>query len=78
MKSDKIEVTWEVDDGYAGPSRPQSTVVDLEDFEDLSEQAIEVLLYEIVGEDFSQNIGYSITSAAVSDIQEAIKAKEKP
>ena len=31
--SDSLEISWEVDDGYVGPSRPQYLTLDATDFE---------------------------------------------
>ena len=75
-KNDWIVVKWEVYDGYAGGSAPQTTEVDLEDFRHSSKQEIEDLLNEIVHEDFLQKVGFSITSESVIEIQERLKEGE--
>ena len=52
-----MKVTWEVEDGYAGDARPQTT--EIPDYEiescDSLEEAMK-LVYEYVQEDFESNI----------------------
>lgn len=51
------EVKWQVDDGYAGPSRPQSTSFDLDDFfEDMSYDDVVNHVEDSVHDDFERNI----------------------
>jgi hypothetical protein len=49
-------IVWEVDDGYAGPSRPQETHISDIDLEGLSEEDREAIIADIVDEDFAQRI----------------------
>lgn len=64
---EKIIVKWEVEDGYAGKSRPQKTIIDIEkelmseeEWNDLTlEQKIENI-ESIVQEDFEQRITFGI------------------
>ena len=62
-----IEVKWEVEDGYAGKSRPQTTIVDIEkhhmpasEWDELSQEEKEFVIYEAVQEDFDQKISFGI------------------
>lgn len=60
----KIKVTWEVEDNYAGGSRPHSTMFDTEwydDWEELSDDLKKRCIEEVVQEDFDQKITFSIT-----------------
>jgi hypothetical protein len=54
-------ITWEIDDGYCGAGRPQTTEVPDEDLEGLTEDERERLIEEYVGEDFLQTISWRIT-----------------
>lgn len=53
--SDNIKVTWQMDDGYAGGSRPQYTYIDREEYESL-ETALEKeqFVYDCVQADYDQ------------------------
>jgi hypothetical protein len=53
-------VRWEVEDGYAGKSRPQRTEVDDEDYLDTPPDEREDFLYECIREDFDNKIGFYI------------------
>lgn len=70
----KIEISWRVDDGYVN-NGPHTTEVDAEDYEGLSDQEIEDLIYEIVQDDFEQSVSFEIASSAITDAKEAIKAE---
>ena len=63
MKAQDIKARWQVDDGYGGKSRPQSTYLDIEDFSPFDfntwEEA-ETELYHIVYKDFDQKITFHI------------------
>lgn len=72
MSSDIIEITWTVDDGYVN-NGPHRTTVDVEEFEGLNEQAIEDLMCEIIQSDFEQQVTFTITSSALTDIQDRLK-----
>ena len=69
----RIEISWKVDDGYVN-NGPHTTEVDVEDFEDLNEQEIVDLIHEIVQNDFEQSVSFEVTSSAITDAKEAIKA----
>lgn len=54
---DEFDITWEVDDGYAGPSRPQHCSIDVDVLDDeMADDELEELYNEIVMEEFMQNI----------------------
>ena len=54
-------VKWEVDDGYAGHSRPQETRIPLDEFEGMNEEEREEYIDNCIFEDFV-NLGWSIIS----------------
>jgi hypothetical protein len=57
MSHDKIKVTWEVADGYAGRTRPQTTKIDHSDIVDCdSEDEVKKLIEDSIQEDFDQKI----------------------
>ena len=57
MSHDKIEVTWEVADGYVGGKRPQRTKISHSDILDCeSEEDVKELIKESIEEDFEQRI----------------------
>lgn len=60
MSSDaKMEVHWEVEDGYAGKSRPQKFEIDLEDFGGCESDAeYERVLDGYVQEEFVNKIAW--------------------
>lgn len=52
-----MKITWEVEDGYCGKSRPQFTEVDDSDLEACeTEEERNQLIEEAIQEDFEQNI----------------------
>lgn len=51
-----MRVTWEVDDGYAGKSRPQHTEVPDEELEHLTEEEQLRLIEEYIQEDFDNRM----------------------
>lgn len=63
-----IKVEWEVEDAYAGKSRPQKTIFDTDHYMDydewynLSEEEKFNLIDEAVQEDFNTRISYSINN----------------
>ena len=62
MKRDKIKITWYMDDGYAGGSRPQYSSVDREEYNACeTELEKEKLIFEIVQQDYDQK-GFYIDS----------------
>lgn len=71
----KIKITYEVEDGYVGPSAPHDCFVDSEDFEDMSPDEIEATLSCEVQEHFEQNISWRTCqplSAYVKSIMETL------
>lgn len=68
-----IIIKWEVEDGYAGKSRPQETVLDTCDYyedneyEKLTEAEKNELIHEAVQEDFNNKISYGITRVEMED-----------
>ncbi len=76
MSHDKIEVTWEVADGYAGRTRPQRTKISHTDIVDCdSEDEVKKLIEESIQEDFEQKIspdfGESVYTEALELWREA-------
>ena len=56
MSHDKIEVTWEVADGYCG-SRPHNTKIDRSEIEDaLDEAEVREIVEGAIDNDFQQKI----------------------
>ena len=54
-----IKVRWEVDDGYAGGSRPQMCAVELDDFQHCDdESAVRDQLSEIIQDEFTNRISW--------------------
>jgi hypothetical protein len=69
---EKIKVTWEVEDGYAGKSRPQTTIIDIEqehmsegEWNELSEDEKRELIEDCVREDFENKISFGIDSYGI-------------
>lgn len=57
-----MKITWEVEDGYCGKSRPQETKIEDEELEGLNDEERENYIYDRVQEDFEQTISWSETS----------------
>jgi hypothetical protein len=78
-KENHIEVTWEIEDGYCGGARPQSSDLSFEDFEeDMSYEEITDRVWELVEEDFKQSISFDIDNLddLVHKIQEHLEERE--
>ncbi len=76
--SDKIEVEWEVNDGYAGGSAPQTTTVLLSEFErDMTPEEVDTELGEMVQGDFETKITFDIQDREkiVQSIMEHLAAR---
>jgi hypothetical protein len=58
----RITVPWEVSDGYIGKSRPQKTIIEVDDehWEELNETEREELIEEHVQAHFNEEIGFEI------------------
>lgn len=55
-------ITWEVDDGYAGGSRPHTTDIPDDEFdEDMTEEQKEQIIIEYVEQSFRDSVSWSIT-----------------
>ncbi len=56
-------VTWEIDDGYAGPHRPQQTTIDDEELAECeTKQDREDLIAMYIQEDFLQLVSWYETT----------------
>ena len=66
-----IKVRWQVEDGYAGGARPQSTTLNLEDFEGCSDEQIVEMIEQCIQDDFEQSISWG------ADIPKAVAAIKK-
>ena len=56
-----MKVHWQVEDGYAGKSRPQVTNVDDEDWLDTPPEDRQEMLEGYVREDFDNSISFAIS-----------------
>jgi t-SNARE complex subunit (syntaxin) len=75
----EIEVRWQAEDGYCGGGRPQTTVIDIEDFSsDMTDEEVMDVIYERVEEDFRQTVspGVDDIDSAVIEIRAALEAKK--
>ena len=69
-----IDFSWEVEDGYAGASRPQSTSVEESDFEDMEADEIKVQIREQIDDEFNSSISWHCdVDAVVEEIMAALK-----
>lgn len=57
--SDKIKITWEASDGYAGGSAPQCLNVNTEDYEGLTLEQITDQLHEEIQADFEEKVSWT-------------------
>lgn len=56
-----MKITWEVEDGYCGGSRPQYTEVPDEDLDECeTDDEREKLIEEYVQDDFDQTVSFTI------------------
>jgi len=59
----KVEIRWEVEDGYVGKSRPQSFEVDLDEFEDdMTHDEIVERVCEATDEDMANKVSYCFSN----------------
>lgn len=74
--ADYIDVTWEVEDGYAGKSRPQKTRVYLDDIQDseTAEDMIHALRY-LIQEDFNEKIDWYTIKSLEEIAQEILRMR---
>ena len=69
--SEKIEVRWEVADGYTGRTRPQTTRIDHSDIVDCdSEDEVKKLIEDSIQEDFEQKISPDYGNAVYAEALE--------
>jgi hypothetical protein len=67
----KFKVTWEVEDGYVGKSRPQHTVVDTEyefddnEWDEMSEDDKKGWIAQQVEDDFNSKISFCISDYGI-------------
>lgn len=74
----EIELTYEIEDGYCGKSRPQHMSVDSEDFEDMTDEQMYNYLEELVLEDMQQRISPAYESSdIISEIKEVLAKEER-
>lgn len=62
----KLDITWEVEDGYAGKSRPQHSIFDTDEdcveiWDELTDEEKSELIDEFIQEEFYNKISFSIT-----------------
>jgi len=56
-----MKVTWEVQDGYVGQKRPQTTEIDNQDLADCeNEEQRRTLIHDVVQGDFDEKITFFI------------------
>lgn len=53
-----MKIRWEVEDGYAGKSRPHYTEIPDEELEDMTDQEQEDFIEEWVSEEFAKKISF--------------------
>ena len=75
-----MEITWEVEDGYAGGKRPHYTEIPEEELLDCGtvDEAI-VLIEEYIFEDYDATIGwyYDNYTSLINDLQELLSDNEE-
>ena len=79
VKQEYLTVNWEVDDGYAGGRRPQTTRIPVEDFEKgMTRDEIQDIIQGYVQEDFEQNVGpaFSDLDKSIDDALRLTKGRE--
>ena len=68
-----IKLTWEIDDGYAGYRPHQLNIseddisMDWDEWDKLTKEEREVILYDIVKSDFEEKISYHISKTEDSE-----------
>ena len=73
--SKKIDIRWNVEDGYAGGSRPQYTRFNLWDFDGLeTEHQVREYIEDVIFDDFRQRISFYTNESSVEDAVEEIMA----
>lgn len=72
MGDEYVEVSWYVDDGYVGKTRPQHTDIALCDIEDdMTDEEIEGFVLSVVQEEFEVNVSFEVEhlSQVVSELK---------
>lgn len=69
MTKEKVKVTWQVDDHYAGGSRPQHTYIDVDEFDgcETKEEFMEVVS-NAVQDDYDQ-LGFFFSDIDWNDLK---------
>ena len=71
---DKVEVLWDIDDGYAGPSRPQYAYITKDELAECeSADDVERLIEDYVTAAFDDRITYGVRSSSVDAVIELWK-----
>jgi ribosomal protein S26 len=74
MIQDKIQVTWEVADGYAGKSRPQTTRIRREEIESAIDEAdVREIIEQSIQSDFESKIAPDYGESAYTEALEIWK-----
>ena len=79
MRDELVTVVWEVDDGYVGGSRPQTTEIDLDEFDaDMSDITIIRMIEDYIQEDFLQRVTWEVTneSEVIDEIRDALESND--
>jgi len=74
-----IKANWQVSDGYAGKSRPQSTDIDLDEVVDSCDtyEEFDKFVEEAIQDDFDNTIRWSLDSDMDSLWKQFLEYKEK-
>lgn len=73
-KDDKVEVLWDIDDGYAGPSRPQYAYIPKDELAECeSASDVQDLIDDYVKAAFDDKILYGARSSSVDNVIELWK-----
>lgn len=68
-------IDWEVEDGYAGKARPQTTTIDDSELEGLTKEEAKVLIEEYVQLDLEQTISWAYRSSYDEELNELLGIK---
>jgi hypothetical protein len=73
-----ITITYEIDDGYAGKSRPHHFDIEAEDFEGLDGEKLEDAILDAADDHMRQNVSVVVRnlSEAADAIKEALAESE--
>ena len=77
VSHDKISVTWEVADGYAGRTRPQTTKISHSEIVDCdSEDEVKKLIEDSIQDDFDQKISPDYGASVYTEALELWKQSQ--